>query len=364
MARCIYYKDRDDLRFDKQEHIIPAGLGGKQMLEKGVVSDEANENFSKTELRVLRDSLIGLNRMNNGPGKRGSLKVKKVKTPTVTVLRSDLNNDKIDSLLGFIFMGKSFVIPQLTTYWEEYSLSYQYVALNLDIPSVELFQIEMNEKTIQFLESKKRNYRPVHVPFTTDKNFVHIGYYKNNWYVATSFKKRLNVDVMAVDLLPVLYELREKLKNEKNSFKPEFMDEVVFKFENRLDMNFSDMGFLYLKTAFNTLAFFKGSKYVMHPSFDEVRETVLTVGESGKFIRLKDDLEHPDIESYIESFPDKAHYVILFSEDRNINAYVSFYREKPVVVKLGNNYEGEPFIDGLVCDWQNTEETRLEQWIK
>lgn len=364
MEHCIYYKKHEGLRFDKQEHIIPAGLGGKQMLAKGVVSDEANEMFSKTELKVLRDSFIGLNRMNNGPGKRGSLKLKKVKSPTITVLRPDVANEKIDILLGFIFMGESVVIPQLATYWERNSLSYHYAALNLDIPSIKLFQIEMNEKIIQFLESKKRNFRPVHVPFSTDKNFAHIGYYKNTWYVATSFKRRLNLDVMAADLLPVLYELREKLENEKSSFKPDFMDKVVFKFEKKLEMNFSDLGFLYLKTAFNALAFFKGSEYVMHTNFDEIRETILKVGEAGKFIRLKEELEHPEVESYIESFPDKSHYVLLFSRDSNLNAYVSFYGEKPAVVNLENNYEGEPFVDGLICDWQNTKETRLEQWIK
>lgn len=363
MNRCIYYKKSEDLRFDKQEHVIPAGLGGKQMLEKGVVSDEANEKFSKTELKVLRDSIVGLNRMNNGPGKRGSLKLKKVKNPTVTVIRPDSTNDKIDILLGFVFMGKSVVIPQLATYWEEYSLSYQYAALNLDISSMDFLQTELNDKLIHFLESKKRNYRPVHVPFTTDKNFVHIGYYQKTWYVATSFKVRLNLDVFAADMLPVLYELREKIKNDKEAFKPEFMDNVVFKFERDLEMDFSTLGFLYLKTAFNALALFKGSEYVMHNIFDEIRETVLSVGEPGKFIRTKEQLEHPEIESYIERFPDKAHYVILFSEDKILKAYVSFYGESPAVIELTNNYEEESFMDGLICDWENTKETRFGKWI-
>ena len=32
---CVYYKDAEGLRFEKQEHIIPAFLGGKKMLDQG-----------------------------------------------------------------------------------------------------------------------------------------------------------------------------------------------------------------------------------------------------------------------------------------------------------------------------------------
>lgn len=85
---CIYYKKTEpDLRFDKEEHIIPAGLGGIHKLEKGSVSDEANEKFSKIETVALRNSIIGFNRMNFGPGKRGSLNVKKIKSPVMRVLK-------------------------------------------------------------------------------------------------------------------------------------------------------------------------------------------------------------------------------------------------------------------------------------
>ena len=363
MTICIYYKNTKDLNFNKQEHIIPAGLGGKQMLEKGIVSDEANEEFSKTELKVLRNSIIGLNRMNNGPGKRGSLKLKKVQNPPVTVIRSDSVNDKIGILLGFIFMGKSVAIPQLNTYWKKDSVSYSYTAPNLDLPSFNFSPSEINDNFINFLKSRKRIYRTIPVTFTTDKNFVHIGYYNKTWYIATSFKVRLDLNVFASDMLPILYKIKEQLKNDNAVSKPEFMDDIVFKFEKKLEMNFSTVGFLYLKTAFNALAFFKGAEYVMHNIFDEIRQTILSVGDASVFIRLKKDFECPEIESYIEKFPKKAHYIILFSKDKKLNAYVSFYGETPAVVELTNNYEEEIFMDGLICDWENQEETMLGKWI-
>ena len=43
---CIYYGDMPGLTYNKREHIFPAGLGGKAMLPKGYVSDQANELFS------------------------------------------------------------------------------------------------------------------------------------------------------------------------------------------------------------------------------------------------------------------------------------------------------------------------------
>jgi hypothetical protein len=234
MERCIYYKNSENLRFDKQEHVIPAGLGGKQMLKKGVVSNEANESFSGIELVLLRDSIIGLNRMNNGPGKRGSLNLNKVKNPVMRVIRPDSEYSQMDFVLGFIFMGKSVVIPQLTTYFDHHSISYQYLATNINVPSVDILQAELNQNLIQFLEDKKRKYKPVHMPFTTDKHLVHIGWYKKNWYVTTSFKVKLNLDILAGDMLPLLYKLREELKNKKTLFKPKFMEEVVLDLKTNL----------------------------------------------------------------------------------------------------------------------------------
>lgn len=68
MGYCIYYKKTEpDLRFDKEEHIIPAGLGGIHKPEKGSVSDEAYEKFSKIETVALRNSIIAFNRMNPTP---------------------------------------------------------------------------------------------------------------------------------------------------------------------------------------------------------------------------------------------------------------------------------------------------------
>ena len=76
---CVYYKDAGGLRFEKQEHIIPAFLGGKKMLDQGVVSDQANELFSGIEKHVSMESFINIDRMFFGPGKKRKQKSKKIR---------------------------------------------------------------------------------------------------------------------------------------------------------------------------------------------------------------------------------------------------------------------------------------------
>ena len=42
---CIYLGEQAGLTYHKREHIFPAAIGGIHMLEKGWVSDQANEFF-------------------------------------------------------------------------------------------------------------------------------------------------------------------------------------------------------------------------------------------------------------------------------------------------------------------------------
>ena len=67
---CIYYGDMPELTYNKREHIFPAGLGGKTMLPKGYVSDQANELFSPLEAKLMHDSLLSTSRSLFDPGKR------------------------------------------------------------------------------------------------------------------------------------------------------------------------------------------------------------------------------------------------------------------------------------------------------
>lgn len=58
--KCIYFGNtKNELSYRKQEHIIPASLGGKMKLPLGLVSDQANELFSKYEMKAVRNTYGG-----------------------------------------------------------------------------------------------------------------------------------------------------------------------------------------------------------------------------------------------------------------------------------------------------------------
>ncbi|MGP0689591.1 hypothetical protein ACW5UC_23890 [Priestia aryabhattai] len=366
MGFCIYHKKADpDLRFDKEEHVIPAGLGGIKKLEKGTVSDEANERFSKEELVVLRDTFIGLNRMNNGPGKRGSLNVKKIKQPIMRVLRQKKEQGPLEFLLGFIFAGASYPIPQVVLEFSDFNdetdiLSPMYISPNIDEPSADNFRLELNKELIQFFRNDERQYKPVRVPFKTNKHLVHIGHYQGKWYIATSLNKPINMDNLGQTLvLLMVNQMIQESKNEKKLIKPQIINKPLLEYKDQLNTDGTKFYFLYLKTAFNALALFKGIEFVCNEIFDEIRESIINVKDTDKFICSREELNDPEVKTTIKTFPDKAHFVIIRAKNNKLNAYVSFYEKIPVMIELTSKYEGENFIDGLICDWQNRKELRL-----
>lgn len=361
MGYCIYYKKSNPhLHFDKEEHVIPAGLGGIQKLKKGTVSDEANEKFSKLETVVLRNSLIALNRMNNGPGKRGGLNVKKVKSPVMRVLKQE-KGSSVEFVLGFIFAGQSYIIPQIILDFDIKSNTFlpMYMSTVLDEQSISDFPLDLDKKLIQLFKNKNMSWKLVNLPFETTKHFINIGHYQGKWYATTSFKI-INKDLLALDMLPMLNEKLKESEDKKRLSKPEILGELLLKYEDKLNTDATTFYFMYLKTAFNALALFKGADYICNEIFDEIRESIIKVSNVDKFIQLDKDLYDAEVEVCAKNFPDKAHYVIICAKDNELIAYVSFYSESPGKVKLTDKYQGDNFIDGLICDWQNRKEFRLD----
>jgi hypothetical protein len=363
MGYCIYYKKSDQhLHFDKEEHVIPAGLGGIQKLKKGTVSDEANEKFSKLETVVLRNSLIGFNRMNNGPGKRGSFNVKKVTTPVMRALKQE-KGSPVEFVLGFIFTGQSYIIPQIILDFDIKTNTFlpTYMSTTLDEHSIGDFPLNLDKALIQFFKNKKMSWKLVHLPFETKKHFINIGYYQGKWYATSSFKK-INKSLLALDMLPMLNERVSEPEDKKELSKPKILGEILFNYKDKLNTDASTFYFLYLKTAFNALALFRGTDYVCNEVFDEIRESIVKVNNIDKFIRVGKDSYDSEIEEYTKNFPDKAHYVIICAKENRIIAYVSFYGEHPGKVEIIDKYQGENFIDGIICDWKNRKEFRLNNF--
>lgn len=361
MNYCIYYQEsKDYLRFEKQEHVIPAGLGGITKLDKGMVSDEANEMFSKTELKTLRDSFIAVNRMNLGPGKRGNLNFNKIKNPIMRVLQQEDKNHEIEFLLGFLYAGNSYIIPQLVLNFDDVEGTVKPIFMSSPFheDNIKEFPLDFNKKLRLFLKSYKRNFSLIKMPFKTNSHFITVGFYKGKWYAATSHKI-INMDILALEFLPMVESMiKNQIVYKQNFDLPDTIPN--FKYMETLNMDSDVFYFLYVKTAFNTLALIKGCEFVSAKIFDSVRKENLTRENLDDFIIKKKRNINKEIIDYINSLPDKSHYVIINAKDNSINAFVSFYGEPHATVQLTDEYLGEPFLDGLICDWKNRNEFRLE----
>lgn len=361
MKNCIYYLDSNiNLKFNKQEHVIPAGLGGITKLDKGMVSDEANEVFSKKELRALRESFIAVNRMNLGPGKRGNLNFNKIKNPKMRVLQQVDKNHDIEFLLGFIYAGNSYIIPQLILSFDddEGTVKPNFTASPFHEDNINEFPLGFNKRLKSFLKFHNNNFTLIEMPFQTNSHFINVGFYKGKWYAATSHKI-INMDILAKEFLPMVEDMIEnqivyKQGIDMPNYKPNF------RYTETLNTASDVFYFLYVKTALNALALFKGYEFVSRNIFDSIRKAIITQENLTDFINKKKVIINKNIINYIYSFPDKSHYIIINAKGNRVEAYVSFYGEYPAMIQLTNQYVGEPFIDGLICDWKNRDEFRLE----
>lgn len=115
-----------------------------------------------------------------------------------------------------------------------------------------------------------------------------------------------------------------------------------------------------MKTAFNTLAFFKEKEFVLQEKFNHLRNSILSLNNLDNFLLLKEKIPL-DIIEFKKGVPEKAHYVIIVGSEGEIRGYVSFYNEKPGIILLDSNYDGEAFSKAIVVDWKNTSESYYEE---
>lgn len=327
-------------------------------MPKGVVSDQANEKFSSYELKLLRHSFISVNRNNFGPGKRGSLDVKKIKNPIVRVLKNDYEpNDTYT--LGFIFQGESYILPQLMIDFDDGDMtcciSFVSKVFNKNDPrfTILLFQ----KLLIDFLVNRDRKFILVDMPYTTSKHFINIGCYKGKWFVATSHKY-VNMDVVAVEFLPRLMD--EFKKNSNLETDVLIKGEEQFQYFAKLDINFNEFFLLYAKTAFNALAWLKGHEFVLDEQFNKIRNAVFNV-DGFEDIWIDKDIAYPEVVKNVRrKAPDKSHFVVLSTLDDILYAYVSFYGEPSAVIKMSEKHQNSKMEGGIICNWKNRCELILE----
>lgn len=335
---CIYLGNSKNLTYQKQEHVFPAGLGGKRMLNRGVVSDQANELFSPMELKLMRHSLIAFERMMYGPGKRGSLNPTKAAKSAVNV---GLQDDG-QPILCYTAAGKPYNIPQFHRHENEAMVSVPHDCADGEE------QIKSFLKALECLGDKYTFLKSKYIPAG---DFI-IGFSEGTLYVATNSARPTNACI----------------EKEVQSFLQNFqMQELKYgehhaKQSHRLGEN-PEIARMYAKIAINTLALRKGYEYASHPNFSEIRKWILT-GESSTEYFFLPQIQADPPNDIMKMIPQKAHWCIFVCSNGKLDAIVCLHNRYIRRFTLGELPDGKSFLlDGYICDWENEQEYTIIQFI-
>ena len=354
-CNCIYFGTKQGLSFNKREHVIPASLGGKKKLSRGMVSDQANEFFSKHEMIAVRNTLLSINRNNNGPGRRGSLSINRVKSPQINLFEAilDEQDNRLDTIyapirLGFLFCGKVYMISQiLFIINNDGSIKLPRIIMDTTsenaFSSTSIFYTKLN----QFILDSNKKFIIVNSELDIQSKYIIIGMYDNRWFINSSLNKEyinkfLNLleHKRLPDKIPILSS-----------------SEATYHYRNKLIDMFND-GFqlIYAKTAFNVLAFFTNSCFVSENQFNDIRNAIMNLSNLNDFF-IEISIPKWLIELVNHEVMPKQHFVVINAENNHIEAYVSFYRE-PLAhcIRLSNSYKGDKFKKCFICNWRNRTE--------
>lgn len=324
---CIYKKSSEG-RFEKREHIIPAFVGGLQTLEQGMVSDEVNELFSKLEYRVSLDSLITVNRMILGPGKRGKQSSKKGSHHKIGVMCGERNR----AVLGYTEFAKPRLISQI---FFDRLKSYSGEAIILKEECIGL-------------------------------NRALLGYHNGKWFLAFHPQEdEENVRDKAVRVAKLVAGEPQRLQ--QTAQVKASSEQVTVHYKHCMDLK--DYYRVIAKIAFNTMAYLYGREAVLAECFDDIRQAILTGERIDEFVRFtneEDSMRVFEKLNYQDILGKDAHWVICVRMQECYMALVYLYGiKRSMMVILAK--QSVPFHwqspDGFVCDWQNKKEYRLIEVI-
>lgn len=357
---CIYLHESEKiLSYLKREHVIPAGLGGKAKLPKGMVSDQANKLFSEYELIALRKTLLSINRNNNGPGKRGSLSVDKVTSPQINLFEvieeeqgKHIDTEYAPVKLGFLFMGNTYILPQILFPIRE-DLSFKMPRLIMDstskdaISSIHLFLFMLQK----FIHTENKKYTLVNSEIKRNDKYILIGSHNKKWFINTSLNDgQLEGFIETLEKTPLPEDI-PALATSSSTYRYSYTSP---------DLINDGMPFVYVKTAFNTLAYLKGQEFALEQQFDEIRNSIVKIKNTHKFF-VRQSMPEWLVNWVKDEVKPKEHFVVINAEKTYVDVYVSFYREGlSEVIRLTNNYSGEPFKKGFICNWEKSQERDMD----
>ena len=355
---CVYYKDAEGLRFEKQEHIIPAFLGGKKMLDQGVVSDQANELFSGIEKHVSMESFININRMFLGPGKRGSKNPKKSGNAKVSVMCAP--DGKVS--LGYILLGKPKQIMQcfLETDTDGNKLT---MAIDAEREGDLKKYVDQFFKDLKKIDIKKAVYiSDSRIP----ENQKILGNHNGRWFLA--YNSMLDKNVIEQEITESISKIKNKnfMVDESEEHKI-IRKQPEFKIKYKMDMN--KFFRFCAKVAFNVSTHLNGKKFMLNECFDEIREAIISGENINNYVHLCPENLTKTFGRihYTDKYGEHIHSVICFQIEEEYCAMVNFYGFTTcILVKLTNCLKVYPMTEpnGFFCDWENGKEYNMLNFIE
>ena len=266
---CLYTKQpHDDAVMKSGDHIFLASIGGKRKLPKTYVSHEANNYFSKLEKHFSRDSFISIIRQFEGPGKRGKLHENKASKSNICVMSNQEAADKEKYSLGYIKLGKPYVINHFI-----FSFGKEDISISLD---PKLIKGDLNQEQVlhKFVEAAKNSKKYTLIPSETlPDNLALFGESDNQWFLAVR-------DEEAVAMAEEYIERVQSSKKVDIKDSKKGSNQIKAHQSYRMDLNIVNR--VVAKMALNYLAYEKGIEFALEANFDPIRNWIWQKADDGQ----------------------------------------------------------------------------------
>lgn len=272
---CIYSKKKEpDVSFKKREHVFPCTIGGIATLPKGYVSDSVNELFGR-ELEApfsRKFPLIKIIKMLISPiGRKKHNNFDRLSVIKLT------NIDKYE--LGYIEEGIPKVIDQIVVDIEN-NIENMEIESILSDNDENVLEKNRQEKLISFIKEFDKSYKyQIRAYKDLPENKLIIGRYNKSLIIGYNSKvSKERIWTKFCDTIDYLNKGKIMVLSEGERVK----SKVEYKANSRFSI--VDINRMYLKIAFNCLAYLYGDKFVLSPQFDTYRNAVLTGQNIEQFI--------------------------------------------------------------------------------
>jgi hypothetical protein len=331
MNTCIYYPQQTGLTFTNSEHVIPAGIGGRQTLPKGYVSDQFNNDISGAELRFMRESILAMPRQMVGPGKRGRTTPQHATRSAIQLI--GISSEPGQFSLGYLQLAKAIHLAQIRLNIQTGLVNWSVDASQPQPDDFFITQLrKLNEANTRYINAAELPEHEILIGFDED---TYIARPANSNFTLTPEITAGLIASIASHTEPA------NVQHQPVSIRqPAHFDDDFYR--------------VCAKIAMNTLALLKGQEFVLDTRFDAIRNYIARGG-------INTAVTYIPIPRLMPRFPPDAHQVIIAATQKKLAAVVCFYNYFALSVILAEDFT-TPFIpDGLICDWQNKREYLLSE---